>query len=99
MLKRVCHRKGVSGWHLSAIRGFQEVKFAPIIKKGGQQTAILVCVSPRSRDATEGRIAELRELARTAGVQLSQVVHQRRARPDPVSVLRQRAISAQIASL
>jgi GTPase len=45
--------------------------------------AILVCVTPGSHDTALERIAEMRELARTAGIAILEVVHQRRAKPDP----------------
>jgi len=48
-----------------------------------EQPAILVCVTAGSRTAARGRIAEMRELARTAGIAILEVVHQRRAKPDP----------------
>ena len=48
-----------------------------------EQPAVLVCVTTGSRDAAEGRIAEMRELARTAGIAILEVVHQRRSKPDP----------------
>ncbi len=45
--------------------------------------AVLVCVGSTSRDAAAGRIGEMRELARTAGIHILEVVYQRRSRPDP----------------
>lgn len=51
--------------------------------KPGQPSALLVCVTREPLEAVEGRIRELQELARTAGVHILEVVHQRRAFPDP----------------
>ena len=48
-----------------------------------QQPAVLVCVSSGSRDAAEARITEMRDLSRTAGIDIVEVVHQRRSKPDP----------------
>ncbi len=48
-----------------------------------EQPAILVCVTSVSRNAAQDRIAEMRELARTAGIAILEVIHQRRAKPDP----------------
>jgi len=48
-----------------------------------EQPAILVCVSRGSVDAAAGRIYEMKELARTADIDIQEVVHQRRSRPDP----------------
>ncbi len=45
--------------------------------------AVLICVSSTSRDAAAGRIAEMRELARTAGIAIVDVEFQRRPKPDP----------------
>ena len=51
---------------------------------GEGERAILVAVSAgRSRAGTEDAIAELRELARTAGVEVVDVVHQQRPQADP----------------
>jgi GTP-binding protein HflX len=48
-----------------------------------EQPAILVCVTRESLNAAEGRIKEMRELARTAGIAILEVMHQRRSAPDP----------------
>jgi GTP-binding protein HflX len=45
--------------------------------------AVLSCVTSSSVLAAEGRLRELRELARSAGVELVAEVHQRRPQPDP----------------
>ena len=51
---------------------------------GEAERAILVAVSAgRSRGETADAIAELRELARTAGVEVVDVVQQQRPQPDP----------------
>jgi GTP-binding protein HflX len=54
------------------------------IATGGEgEKAILVSVSLGADPEAEERIEEMRELARTAGVEIVDVVRQRRARPDP----------------
>ena len=45
--------------------------------------ALLVCVTPTSVDTAAPRIRELEALAATAGIDVVEVVHQRRAKPDP----------------
>ncbi|MEE8558108.1 MAG: GTPase HflX [Myxococcota bacterium] len=50
---------------------------------GETDSAILVSVSIGRDLREEERLAEMRELARTAGVAIVDVVHQRRSRPDP----------------
>jgi GTP-binding protein HflX len=49
----------------------------------GQPPALLVCVTRESREAAQDRIREIQELARTAGVEILEVFHQRRPAPDP----------------
>jgi GTP-binding protein HflX len=49
----------------------------------GTDRAVLVHVAVGTAADTEARIAELRELCRTAGVTVYDVLVQRRARPDP----------------
>jgi GTPase len=49
----------------------------------GRERAILVGLSTGDRFETEARLNELRELARTAGVDVADVVIQTRRRPDP----------------
>ncbi|MCD6499268.1 MAG: GTPase HflX [Deltaproteobacteria bacterium] len=48
---------------------------------------ILVHVSQHAAAEVENRISELRELAETAGLEIVQVVRQRRSRPDPKYVV------------
>jgi GTP-binding protein HflX len=55
---------------------------------GDGERAILVCVtSGKRRDEHEMQLAELRELARTAGVEVVDVVSQHRERVDPRTVI------------
>ncbi|RMH43216.1 MAG: GTPase HflX [Deltaproteobacteria bacterium] len=49
----------------------------------GTDRALIVHVGIGADDDGDARIAELRELCRTAGVRVLDVVEQRRARPDP----------------
>jgi GTP-binding protein HflX len=53
----------------------------------GKDRALIVHVSFGRRADAEGRIAELKELARSAGVNVLEVVEQRRAEPDPKYLL------------
>jgi GTP-binding protein HflX len=58
----------------------------------GQDRALLVVVDVRRRNAGPGvsqtyRVAELKELCRTAGVRVTGVVEQRRAEPDPKTLV------------
>jgi GTP-binding protein HflX len=50
---------------------------------GGGEKAILVSVSLGADFEADERIEEMRELARTAGVEIVDVVRQRRPKPDP----------------
>ncbi len=53
----------------------------------GKDRALIVHVSFGRRTDSEGRIEELKELARSAGVKVLEVVEQRRAEPDPKYLL------------
>ncbi|HKA91507.1 MAG TPA: GTPase, partial [Haliangiales bacterium] len=53
----------------------------------GKDRALVVHVAFGRRADSDGRIAELRELARSAGVKVLEVVEQRRAEPDPKYLL------------
>jgi len=53
------------------------------IETGGGERAVLVGFSTGPAVDTEERLAEMKELTRTAGVHVVDVVQQRRSRPDP----------------
>jgi GTP-binding protein HflX len=78
------HRLDVDFVELIALLESDFARAAGTVATGtDEQPAILICVTQGSREAAEGRIAELRELARTAGIALLEVSHQRRPKPDP----------------
>jgi len=78
------HRLDVDFIELISLLETDFARVAHTMSTGEQeQLAVLVCVTSGSRDAAEGRITEMRELSRTAGINLLEVVHQRRAQPDP----------------
>jgi len=55
---------------------------------GGGERAVLVSVTAgRSRDEVEGQVAELKELARSAGVEVVELVTQQRSRVDRRTLL------------
>lgn len=55
----------------------------PLLTEPDHLPALLVCVTRESADAASGRIRELQELAATAGMNIREVIHQRRSAPDP----------------
>lgn len=59
---------------------------APIPERDGRTRAMIVHVSPKSRSEIDASTSELKELARSAGVEVVEVVVQAR-QPDPKKVL------------
>jgi GTP-binding protein HflX len=53
----------------------------------GERAILVVVTAGRSREETEAHTEELRELARSADVQIADVVVQTRSRPDPKTVI------------
>jgi GTPase len=76
---------------LALIRSLEE-EFARTVDRVastdvGKTRAILVHVSTRRKKSDEGRVQELRELCRTAGVAVLDVIEQHRTDPDPKYLL------------
>lgn len=63
-----------------------ELSGAPVSERNGKTRAIVVHVSPKSKSEIEASTGELKELARSAGVEVEEVVVQAR-QPDPKTVL------------
>ncbi len=60
---------------------------AALSVEGGEERAILINASPWPREEAERSLAELRELARSAGVEVLEAVHQRVARYHPAHLM------------
>ena len=60
---------------------------AALTVEGGEERAILIHASPLPREEAERSLAELRELARSAGVAVVEMVHQRVQRYHPAHLM------------